>query len=130
LDALVTPSAPPFFIWHTAEDIYVPPEHTYRLARALAANDVAHTVHVFAHGPHSLGLARGAGDAEIWTTLAASWIAERIAPDVAQAGGRQSRRSTASSTAPASVLRTRGGPTRQLAQQGLADPATLPGLED
>jgi acetyl esterase/lipase len=77
LDALVTPSAPPFFIWHTAEDIYVPPEHTYRLARALAANEVAHTVHVFAHGPHSLGLARGAGDAEMWTTLAASWIEER-----------------------------------------------------
>ncbi|MGO9822377.1 MAG: alpha/beta hydrolase [Solirubrobacteraceae bacterium] len=77
LDALVTPSAPPFFIWHTAEDIYVPAEHTYRLARALAANEVAHTVHVFAHGPHSLGLARGAGDVEMWTTLAASWIAER-----------------------------------------------------
>ena len=55
LDALVTPSAPPFFIWHTAEDIYVPPEHTYRFARALAANQVAHTVHVFTHGPHSLG---------------------------------------------------------------------------
>jgi hypothetical protein len=34
-------------------------------------------VHVFAHGPHSLGLARGAGDVEMWTTLAASWIAER-----------------------------------------------------
>jgi acetyl esterase/lipase len=77
LDALVTPSAPPFFIWHTAEDIYVPPEHTYRLAAALAADDVAHAVHVFAHGPHSLGLAQGAGDAAGWTTLAASWIAEQ-----------------------------------------------------
>ncbi|MEY2517687.1 MAG: hypothetical protein QOJ89_5045 [bacterium] len=76
LDALVAPSAPPFFIWHTAEDIYVPPEHTYRLARALADNGVAHTVHVFAHGPHSLGLARGAADAAMWTTLAARWIAE------------------------------------------------------
>ena len=79
LDALVTPSAPPFFVWHTAEDSYVPPEHTYRFARALAADQVAHTVHVFTHGPHSLGLARGAGDAEIWTALAASWIAERAA---------------------------------------------------
>jgi acetyl esterase/lipase len=77
LDALVTPSAPPFFIWHTAEDIYVPPEHAYRLARALATNEVAHAVHVFAHGPHSLGLVRGAGDVQMWTTLAASWIAER-----------------------------------------------------
>jgi acetyl esterase/lipase len=77
LDALVTPQSPPFFIWHTAEDIYVPPEHTYRLASALAANGVSHAVHVFAHGPHSLGLARGAGDAELWTDLAASWLGEQ-----------------------------------------------------
>jgi acetyl esterase/lipase len=77
LDALVTESAPPFFMWHTAEDAYVPPEHTYRLARSLAAHDVPHTVHVFAHGPHSLGLAEGSGDAANWTTLAAAWIAEQ-----------------------------------------------------
>jgi acetyl esterase/lipase len=87
LDALVTPSAPPFFIWHTAEDPYVPPEHAYRLARALAANEVAHTVHVFAHGPHSLGLAQGAGDTEMWTTLAAAWIADRarVSPPIRSA---------------------------------------------
>src|SRR5271169_5320707 len=77
LDALVTPASPPFFVWHTAEDPYVPPEHTYRLAAALAASGVPHAVHVFAHGPHSLGLAQGAGDAAIWTTLAASWIGEQ-----------------------------------------------------
>jgi dipeptidyl aminopeptidase/acylaminoacyl peptidase len=76
LDALVTRSSPPFFLWHTAEDAYVPPEHTYRLARSLAAHGVPHTVHVFAHGPHSLGLALGSGDAAAWTTLAASWMAE------------------------------------------------------
>ena len=77
LDALVTASAPPFFVWHTAEDPYVPPEHTYRLAASLAAHRVPHAVHVFAHGPHSLGLAHGSGDAEVWTTLAAAWIAEQ-----------------------------------------------------
>src|SRR5229473_2184129 len=32
LEALVTTKAPPFFIWHTAEDPYVPVEHAYRLA--------------------------------------------------------------------------------------------------
>jgi hypothetical protein len=48
LDALVTPASPPFFGWHTAEDGYVPPEHTYRLASALAASGVPHAVHVFA----------------------------------------------------------------------------------
>ncbi|MEV6022189.1 alpha/beta hydrolase [Streptomyces sp. NPDC052036] len=78
LDALVTPSAPPFFLWHTAEDPYVWPEHTYRLAVALAADNVPHTVHVFPHGPHSLGLAHDAGEASTWTRFAASWIAEQV----------------------------------------------------
>jgi hypothetical protein len=53
------------------------PEHSYRLARSLAASGVPHTVHVFAHGPHSPGLARGAGDAEIWTSLAGTWIRDQ-----------------------------------------------------
>jgi hypothetical protein len=52
----------------------VPPEHSYRLAAALAATNVAHAVHVFTHGPHSLALARSAGEAAIWTTLAEAWI--------------------------------------------------------
>lgn len=67
LDALVTAQAPPFFIWHTAEDPYVAPEHTYLLASALATSHVPHAVHVFTHGPHSLGLAQGTGEAAIWT---------------------------------------------------------------
>jgi acetyl esterase/lipase len=77
LDALVSDVSPPFFLWHTAEDRYVPPEHTYRLARSLAAHAVPHCVHVFGHGPHSLGLAGGSWEAETWTTLAADWIAEQ-----------------------------------------------------
>jgi len=76
LDQLVTSSSPPFFIWHTAEDMYVPPEHSYRLARSLAANGVPHEVHVFSHGPHSLGLAQRT-DASQWTSMAAFWIAEQ-----------------------------------------------------
>jgi acetyl esterase/lipase len=74
LDALVTTSAPPFFVWHTAEDPYVPVEHAHRLAASLAAHEVPHAVHVFAHGPHSLGLAVGAGEAAAWTELAKRWI--------------------------------------------------------
>lgn len=78
LDALAGPQSPPFFVWHTAEDSYVAPEHTYRLASALAANRVPHAVHMFTHGPHSLGLAEGAGEPAIWTTLASSWIREQV----------------------------------------------------
>jgi acetyl esterase/lipase len=77
LDSLVTPQSPPFFVWHTAEDAYVAPEHTYLLASALAASHVPHAVHMFTRGQHSLGLARGAGEAAIWTTLANAWIHER-----------------------------------------------------
>jgi acetyl esterase/lipase len=80
LDSLVTPQSPPFFVWHTAEDSYVTPEHTYRLAAALAASHVPHAVHMFAHGPHGLGLAEGAGEAAIWTTLANAWIHEQAPP--------------------------------------------------
>ena len=87
LDALVTPGSPPFFIWHTAEDPYVPPEHSYRLAAALAAGNVPHAVHVFTHGPHSHGLARGAGEAAAWTTLAQSWINERASEGTGRATG-------------------------------------------
>ncbi len=82
LDALVTSSSPPFFLWHTAEDAYVPPEHTYRLATSLAAHTVPHAVHVFPHGPHSLGLAQGAGAAAAWPELAAPWITEQRALEV------------------------------------------------
>jgi acetyl esterase/lipase len=76
LDRLVTPSAPPMFLWHTAEDAYVAPEHAYRLAAALSAAGRPHALHVFSHGPHSLGLAKGSGQAEQWTALAAAWLAE------------------------------------------------------
>ena len=80
LDSLVTQQSPPFFVWHTAEDPYGPPEHTYRFAAALAASQVPHAVHMFAHGPHGLGLAEGAGEAAIWTTLAKAWIDEQASP--------------------------------------------------
>jgi hypothetical protein len=75
LDALITPGSPPFFCWHTAEDTlsFLPNTPIASPGRWPPAG-VPHEVHVFAHGPHSLGLARGAHGAAIWTTLAAAWI--------------------------------------------------------
>jgi acetyl esterase/lipase len=78
LDALVRPSSPPLFLWHTAEDPYVPVDHTYRLTASLAALNVPHATHVFTHGPHGLGLAQGAGEAAAWTDLAEWWIREQV----------------------------------------------------
>jgi acetyl esterase/lipase len=78
VDQLVTPQAPPFFIWHTAEDAAVPVQHAYLLGMALAAAGVRHALHVFPRGGHGLNLARGpgAGDASLWTSLAESWLRE------------------------------------------------------
>jgi acetyl esterase/lipase len=86
LDALVTAAAPPFFIWHTAEDPYVPVEPSYRLAAAFAAQDAPHALHVFSKGPHSLGLARRAGEPSAWTELAEAWLMAQL-DRVTPAGG-------------------------------------------
>jgi acetyl esterase/lipase len=76
LDRLVTPSAPPFFVWHTAEDPSVPVQHSYLLGNALADNGIPHALHVFSRGRHGLNLAVGEGDAEQWTELCAAWLRE------------------------------------------------------
>ncbi|BBE21268.1 hypothetical protein MN0502_01510 [Arthrobacter sp. MN05-02] len=77
LDRLVTPDAPPFFVWHTAEDEAVPVQHAYLLAQALAAHAVPHALHVFAEGEHGLGLAEGCGATEQWSRLAGDWLLAR-----------------------------------------------------
>jgi acetyl esterase/lipase len=76
LDRRVSPSAPPFFVWHTFEDAAVPVEHVYLLGRALAANAIPHDLHVFTHGVHGIGLAEGEGAASEWTNLCAKWLSE------------------------------------------------------
>ncbi len=78
LDLLVTSAAPPFFVWHTAEDPAVSVQHSYLLGMSLAAAAVRHAVHVFPNGRHGLNLARaeGDGDARQWTDLCAAWLRE------------------------------------------------------
>ncbi|MEO5534946.1 MAG: prolyl oligopeptidase family serine peptidase [Pseudolysinimonas sp.] len=77
VDLLVHPKAPPFFVWHTAEDAVVPVQHAYLLGMALAAAQVPHALHVFERGKHGLNLAKGAGEAERWTELCADWLREQ-----------------------------------------------------
>lgn len=92
LEYLVTAQAPPFFLWHTAEDVNVPAVHTYRLAAALNEHQIPHTVHVFPHGPHLLGLADGIPDVEKWTDFAARWITEYAHPNCTDQQSPQGRR--------------------------------------
>ncbi|MFI7744742.1 alpha/beta hydrolase [Kocuria rhizosphaericola] len=74
LDRLVTAAAPPFFIWHTADDPSVPVRHSYLLGQALARQGVPHALHVFPAGAHGLGLAEDAGEPEAWPALCAAWL--------------------------------------------------------
>lgn len=74
LNRLVTKDAPPFFIWHTADDESVAVQHSYLLGCALATHSVPHELHVFQHGPHGLGLALGDSGVSVWTGLAVEWL--------------------------------------------------------
>jgi len=76
VDCLVTRSAPPMFVWHTAADEVVPVDHSYLLGRALAREGVAHELHVFPTGEHGIGLASGHGAAEVWPSLVENWLRE------------------------------------------------------
>jgi len=73
LDQLVTASAPPSFVWHTAADPVVPVQHSYLLGMALAGAQVPHEVHVLPGEVHGVGLADGE-PAGAWTTLCAEWL--------------------------------------------------------
>lgn len=74
LERLVKPSSAPMFIWHTADDPAVPAYHSYRLALALDRSGVSHSLHVYPSGAHGLGLAKGSGLPERWTSEAEAWL--------------------------------------------------------
>ncbi len=73
LDQLVTPGAPPSFVWHTAEDPVVPVQHSYLLGMALAGAGVPHELHVLPGAVHGVGLAEGT-PAAAWTDACAAWL--------------------------------------------------------
>ncbi|HTL40250.1 MAG TPA: alpha/beta hydrolase [Pseudolysinimonas sp.] len=75
VDLLVTPDAPPFFIWHTAEDEVIPVEHSYRLGDSLRAAGVSHELHIFPHGAHGIGQATGVTGVQAWPELCRTWFA-------------------------------------------------------
>ncbi|WP_405371916.1 MULTISPECIES: alpha/beta hydrolase [unclassified Microbacterium] len=76
-DRLVTAEAPPFFIWHTADDPVVPVSHSLLLASALSEAGVPYELHVYESGPHGIGLAPDAGTAADWTRACERWLTAR-----------------------------------------------------
>jgi dipeptidyl aminopeptidase/acylaminoacyl peptidase len=70
----VTAETPPTFLWHTSEDTGVVPENSILFYEALRAAKVPAELHVFAKGPHGIGMAPGDPAASLWPTLCANWL--------------------------------------------------------
>ncbi|CAN5879602.1 hypothetical protein BH23PLA1_BH23PLA1_06150 [soil metagenome] len=89
-DTQVTSKTPPTFFFHTSEDTGVPAEHSIRFYQALRREGVPAELHIFARGPHGVGLAPGDPSAGAWPDLlhrwlrSEGWLAE--APRVAVSG--------------------------------------------
>ena len=71
LETLVTPDAPPFFIFHSLDDEKVPADHSLLLSQALRHARVAHELHLYPVGGH--GCALGAPGVE-WTAACERWL--------------------------------------------------------
>lgn len=74
----VDASAPPTFLWHTADDMAVPVENSLLHSAALARHGVPFELHVFPQGRHGLGLAvnepGGRHPAADWARLCRNWL--------------------------------------------------------
>lgn len=85
LENRVTKNAPPFFLWHAADDTCVPVENSLLLDRALRARGVPSELHVYPSGGHGQSLAdhtvfapdelwRVSAIGAVWVTHCAAWL--------------------------------------------------------
>jgi acetyl esterase/lipase len=73
-DLFVSRETPPTFLFHTFNDQTVPVEQGLRFYEALVKAGVQAELHIFANGPHGVGL--GASDAALdqWPNLLENWL--------------------------------------------------------
>jgi len=72
----VTADTPPTFLWHTANDQGVPVENSLLFASALSSHKVPFDLHIFADGPHGVGLAEENPTLSLWTQCCSAWLRE------------------------------------------------------
>lgn len=70
----VTAKTPPTFLWHTAEDGYVPPENSLAFAAALSRHKVPFDLHIYQKGHHGVGLGADIEHTNEWSSACASWL--------------------------------------------------------
>ncbi|MHB8654802.1 MAG: alpha/beta hydrolase [Terriglobia bacterium] len=73
----VTPQTPPTFLFCTDSDGTVPAENSVLFYMALRKNHVPAEMHIFARGPHGVGLAQKDPALSLWPTLLANWFRVR-----------------------------------------------------
>lgn len=74
LETRVTEKTCPAFIWHTLEDVAVPPENSLLLSQAMRKCGVLHELHLFPKGPHGMNLGYGRSDIGQWPEQAAAFL--------------------------------------------------------
>ena len=81
-EAHVDERTPPTFLFHTADDPGVPVENSMRFAAALRRAGVPFALHIYAHGPHGVGMANGVASAPnaphltTWPPLLLDWLTD------------------------------------------------------
>lgn len=80
LEKQVTADTPATFLWHTWNDVTVPPENSILFASALRENGVPLELHIFEEGPHGIATAnmltnaKNYPAAEHWVDMADLWL--------------------------------------------------------
>ena len=70
----VTPATPPTFLFHTGDDAGVPVENSVELYLALRRAGVPAELHVYAHGPHGVGLCLDDPVLGMWPAQLEGWL--------------------------------------------------------
>ncbi len=73
----IRPDTPPAFLFHTMDDAAVPVENAVRYALGLRAAGVSAELHIYASGPHGVGLAGDHAALRSWPGLCADWLRQR-----------------------------------------------------
>jgi acetyl esterase/lipase len=73
----VTPQTPPTFLFHTDADKTVPPENAVQFYLALRRAGVPGELHIYATGPHGVGLAKTTPGTSSWPDRLKDWMRGR-----------------------------------------------------
>jgi len=73
----VTPETPPTFLFHTNEDISVPPENSVLFYLALRKAGVPAELHIYERGRHGVGLAPADRVLSTWPQRLSDWLYSR-----------------------------------------------------